>query len=172
MKLIPFVELRQVFNYDCGSCAVVCCLASYDINVREDFVIQVAGTSQEGTNTAGIIKVFDYFGLRTRSGKMTVRDLRHAIDRGFPTIITLQAYGDPKNYATGYEDGHYVVAIGYSRRRIYFEDPSAYQRTFLGDQELLSRWHDIDQDNEKVINWGCTILKKTTFRTNHCIHMD
>jgi hypothetical protein len=69
-------------------------------------------------------------------------------------MLVLQAYRTSSHqYENLQNDGHYVVAIGNEKRRIIFEDPSAYVRTWLADAELNERWHD-----HKLIRWGCTLL--------------
>jgi len=43
-----------------------------------------------------------------------------------PVILLLQAWKDEDDstpYAVDFDDGHYVVAIGYDQQYIYFEDP-------------------------------------------------
>ena len=88
---------------------------------------------------------------------MKVNDLRRGIDAGFPTLLTLQAYRESSRpYRELWGDGHWVVAIGYDRQRILFEDPSAFRRTWLADDELHQRWHDIDRGN-RIWQWGCTV---------------
>lgn len=73
-------------------------------------------------------------------------------------------------------DGHYVVAIGYDRRNIYFEDPYKFVRTYLSFEELEIRWHSIDE-GKKYLKWGMAVLgrkdgkKKGLFLTGP-IHMD
>jgi hypothetical protein len=147
-------------------------LAWCGIDVREDFVDRMAGTTEDGTEIAGMLRVLDYYGIETEAGTMTVPDLRRSIDIGRPTIITLQAYRDkPVLYADDWEDGHYVIAIGYDLRRIYFEDPSVYRRSWLSDIELADRWHDIDE-GKKVCNWGCVIKTKSRYKHNDSAHMD
>lgn len=173
MQTLSFPELRQIYNYDCGACAVCCVLAYYGLDVREEWVMQLAKTnSDEGTPINGIISVFDYFGFSTDHGTKDEGMLCNAIDNGFPTIITLQAYrSENKPYSECWNDGHYVVAIGYDRSKIYFEDPSSYKRTWLSRKELFERWHDVD-NGEKIYWWGCTVQGEPKYVANDATHMD
>ena len=172
MKTLNFPELRQIYNYDCGACAVCCILAYYGLDVREEGVMKFAGTTEKGTSVGGIIKTFEYYGFPIKHGTTTIKQLREAIDNKFPTIITIQAYrASYEPYSKCWDDGHYVVAIGYSDTRIYFEDPASYCRTWLSDLELEERWHDSD-DTGQALNWGCTVIGKPAYKRNTSIHMD
>ena len=103
---------------------------------------------------------------------MKVNDVRRAIDAGHPTLFTLQAYRESNRpYRELWDDGHWVVAIGHDKRRILFEDPSAFHRTWLADEELRQRWHDMDR-GRRIRQWGCTVLVKGRFIPGHHIHMD
>ena len=173
MKIIPYPETRQVFNYDCGASALVSVLVFAGLEEREDRIAVLAGTTKAGTSTGGILRVLRYYGLPYRSRqRMRADDLRQAIDDGHPTLVTLQAYRESNRpYRELWNDGHWVVAIGYDRHRIYYEDPSAFHRTWLADEELRQRWHDMDR-GKRIRQWGCTILVKGQFIPGRHIHMD
>ena len=173
MKIIPYPETRQVFNYDCGANALVSVLVFAGLEEREDRVALLAGTTKAGTDTEGIVRVLRYYGLPRRARQqMNVNDLRRAIDAGHPTLLTLQAYRESSRpYRELWDDGHWVVAIGHDKRRILFEDPSAFHRTWLADEELHQRWHDMDR-GKRIRQWGCTVLVKGQFLPGHHLHMD
>jgi ABC-type bacteriocin/lantibiotic exporter with double-glycine peptidase domain len=173
MKIIPYPETRQVFNYDCGANALVSVLVFAGLEEREDRVALLAGTTKAGTDTEGIVRVLRYYGLPRRARQqMNVNDLRRAIDAGHPTLLTLQAYRESSRpYRELWDDGHWVVAIGHDKRRILFEDPSAFHRTWLAEEELRQRWHDMDR-GKRIRQWGCTVLVKGQFLPGHHLHMD
>ena len=175
MKILDFPELRQTYVYDCGASALQSVLVWAGIPIREDEVVRLAGTDKEdGTSLASMRYVLDRFGmLYTAYENMPVENIRKTVDAGHPTIIMLQAYRDPPELAWGdcWDDGHYVVAIGYDEAGIIFEDPSAFTRTRLGDAELCERWHDIDA-GERIFHWGCTILSGGKFVPGAIAHMD
>ena len=173
MKIIEYPETRQVFNFDCGANALVSVLVFAGLEEREDRVAMLAGTTKAGTNTEGILRVLRYYGLPFRARqRMRADDLRRAIDAGHPTLVTLQAYRESNRpYRELWDDGHWVVAIGYDKHRIYYEDPSAFHRTWLADEELRQRWHDVDQ-GRRIHQWGCTVQVTGQYQHNHHIHMD
>ena len=171
-KILHYPETRQVYSFDCGANALVSFLVYAGIEEREDRVAALAGTTTNGTSTSGIISVLDYYGLPYRAKEhMTINDLKDAIDEGHPTLLTLQAYRESgKLYRLLWTEGHWVVNIGYGPKRKIFEDPASFHRTWLGDEELMQRWHD--KDKKKVIQWGCTLLVKGVYQPGFMAHMD
>ena len=166
MRIIEYPETRQTFCFDCGANLLVSALVFAGVEEREDRVALFARTTKAGTGTAGVLNTFNYFGLPFRARqRMRLADLRRGIDAGHPTLITLQAYRTSNRpYRELWDDGHWVAAIGYDRHRIYFEDPSAFHRTWLADEELRQRWHDLDR-GKRIWQWGCTLLVARTVST-------
>lgn len=85
----------------------------------------------------------------------------------------VQAWNENKktNWRKDWGDEHYVVAIGYDKTNIYFEDPYVLERTFLPFDELISRWHGV-VIGKKYINQGIAIYgKKPKFISKKIIHM-
>ena len=78
-----------------------------------------------------------------------------------PVICLIQAWTDRKgnNYAKDWDDGHYVVAVGYDPKNIYFMDPCTLGNyTFIPTDEFLQRWHDKDT-SEKLNHFALTLTK-------------
>ena len=171
--MLRFPELRQIYCYDCGACALTCILAYYGIDTREDCVMKLAGTSKNGTEIAGITQVLSFYGLKYVAGSIEIEAIKEALDSKQPILITLQAYkSSDLPYVRCWDDGHYVVAIGYDDTRIYFEDPSSFKRTWLSYSELRERWHDIDADGSKIHNWGCIVKGTPKYSSKDAVHMD
>ena len=63
MKIIEYPETRQVFNFDCGANALVSLLVFAGIEEREDRIALLAGTTKDGTDTTGVLRVLNYYGL-------------------------------------------------------------------------------------------------------------
>jgi len=175
MKTITLPQLRQTYSYDCGAKALQSILVYYGIKVREDHIIKSAGTSINGTSIQGIIKVANKHGLKTDSRQMTINDIKEYIKQNIPVILVLQAWTEKKkvNWEKDWIDGHYVVAIGYTKDKILFEDPSSFERTYLKYDELQKRWHDVDTDGKKYVHHGIAIFgKKPKFNRDEVVHMD
>lgn len=155
----------------------------YGFDVGEGEVMKIAKTTHAGTSFAGLKKVAEKFKIKYKQKIMTIEEIKKNIDRKRPVLIDLQAWNGKmirerwisskvKNWEDDWKDGHYVVAIGYSRNRIYFEDPSATTRTFLSNKELKKRWHDIDVGGKKYYNWGMIFYGKPKYNSECSIHMD
>ncbi len=174
MRILPYPETRQVYNFDCGANALVSVLVYAGVREREDRVAILACTSKDGTNTTDIVRVLRYYSIPHQASRnMRPNDLRRAIDAGHPTILTLQAYRNSNHpYPKLWNDGHWVVAIGHDENRIIFEDPASFSRTWLGDEELRQRWHDVDVGNRRVVGWGATVLVSGVYRPDALEHMD
>jgi predicted double-glycine peptidase len=174
MKILEFPELRQIYNYDCGACAATSVLAYYGFDVREEAVWGLADITKDGTDPSGILRVFEHFKLATIAYcGMDPNRIRQAIDRGYPVILDIQAWRDNDSieWATDWNDGHFVCAIGYDSARLIFEDPASYKRTWLTDGELLTRWRDKDVNGNEFVQWGCIVLGTPKFKAGameHC----
>lgn len=157
-----FPELRQIYEYDCGASALQSVLMYYGFDIREGQVMKLARTAKkEGTAPDNILKAAMKLGLKAKSiAPMSLDELFAFLDKGQPVIIALQAWSrKPKDYSNSWTDGHYVVAIGYDSRRVYFEDPAAINRTYLSHRELINRWHDCDS-KQQYYNLGIVISGK------------
>ena len=153
-KLISYPELRQTFNYDCGATSFQQLLVYYGYEIREDDLIKLLGTEspnieEHGTDISAIVKIAKKFGLTAVvKTEMTIEDLHSLINKDIPIILLGQAWrdSDKRNWKTDFKDGHYFTAIGYNDGFMFFEDPSSFVRTYLSNQELLDRWHDMSED--------------------------
>jgi ABC-type bacteriocin/lantibiotic exporter with double-glycine peptidase domain len=175
LKVLDFPSIRQTYKWDCGANVVQSLLEYYGIDRREDNTIKSVGTDQSGTSVIQIQKAFKKFGLNVYAGEMMVDDIKKYIDNKIPIIIPLQAWTNKKkvNWEENWTDGHYVVVIGYDQKKIYFEDPSSFNRTYLAYAELKKRWHDEGVDGKKYINWGIAVYgKKPVYNSRKIKHMD
>ncbi len=172
-KIKDFPNFRQFFIYDCGATAMQMVLAYYGFDLRIKKISEIIGTnSKTGTSIKGFKKVAKEFGLKFKSGKMTVKSLKKYIDKNIPVIILIQAWKkEVKNYENCWDSGHCVIPIAYDEDKIYFEDPASISITYLTKDELEKRWHDID-DNKKVKNIGIAFYgKKPMYNPHKAIHM-
>lgn len=82
---------------------------------------------------------------------MSIETLKEYIKNKIPVICLIQAWAKiSQDYTNEWKYGHYVIAIGYDKKNIYFMDPSipdAYG--YLRTEEFLHRWHDIS-NGEKL----------------------
>lgn len=167
--LIPVPLTRQGRDYTCGVACVQSLLryAGYAFDVREELLIEPLGaTPENGTPLSGIVGFLNQVRRPAEGGKesepvmraelrqnMTIADLTRHLDEGNPVVCLIQAWwadadGQANfgyNYADEWEDGHYVIAVGYDQERIYFMDPSlAGNYGYIPRSTLDTRWHDVD----------------------------
>jgi len=176
MKLLKFPQLQQSFDYDCGAKALQAVLAYYGIEVSEGSIMQQAKTNpKNGTEIKNIIKTAKKYCLKCKSKKMTIKEIKKFIDQGIPVILVLQAWTEKKkvDWKNDWIDGHYVVAIGYKKDQVLFEDPSSLTKVYLEYNELEKRWHDIGINGQKYYHYGIAIYgKKPETNINKIVHMD
>lgn len=176
MKILEFPNLRQAFDFDCGAVAVQSVLAYYGVDINEEKIIKMSGTNKKhGTLVQGILKTLKRLGLKTKAGKLTIDELKKYLDKCIPVILLVQAWPSKKNVdlKKSWKYGHYVVAIGYDKHKIYFADPLSIVRTYLTYDELFERWHDRDARGIKYINYGVVVLgAKRKYTLRRFVHMD
>ena len=174
MKILDFPSLRQTYNYDCGTKAIQAALAYFGLDVREDKIIKMTNTTKHGASIKSIIKVINLYQFKYKASQMRITDLKKYIDKNYPVIISLQAWTKKKrvNWKNNWSDGHYVVAIGYDKNKIYFADPSSIYKTYLTYKELEDRWHDKDVNGKKYINYGIAVFGRKKYSSKKFVHMD
>lgn len=171
-----FPSYRQSNNDTCGPAALQAILAYYGIDFKESFISKIAGTTSSGAPIEGLKRVAKAFGLKTKEGTMSIKDLRENIKKGIPTIIAIQAWAPPGvNIENEWRHGHFVVPIKYTKHRIYFADPSCAVRTYLTNTELERRWRDKDKYRGKwrrIDHFGISFFGlKFKFNLNNARHM-
>lgn len=166
-RIIELNNLRQTFDFDCGVKALQGVLAYYGVEERADGLIEQLNADPElGTSLASIIAVAESHGFEVQAGtNWTLEDLKHHLDNSRPVIVLLQAWADRhltlKEWRENYQDGHYVVVVGYDGPVLYFEDPASFHRIWLRENEFAARWHDMDPiTGEKLQRVGIVLLGK------------
>ena len=162
--LIHVPPVRQATAYTCGVAALQSLLAYYGDEFREGSLAgklkagPVHGTSYHRIERFAQARGYQVQVLRD----LSLADLESLLERRTPVLVLLQAWADRKtDYATDWDDGHYVVAIGYDSANIYFMDPSTIGcYTFVPVKEFLQRWHDTD-GKERLVHFGMVIGGKS-----------
>lgn len=169
-KILNFPDSRQGHDFSCGDAATQAVLYYYGIEKREDVLIEEMKTNPDlGTDIGAIVKYLNKHDLRAEYRKgMTVQDLRDNVDKGWPTILMIQAWFDeyPPDLKTlaGLDNGHYVVVIGYLPGMFVFDDPSLLSnRGFIPVEELEQRWHGVTDDGEWGDHFGIVVKGKPAF---------
>lgn len=144
---IDLPSVRQTKNYTCGAGALKSIAQHYGIDMPEKDMAKILKTNpDDGTDPIDLKRVGKQLGLNVKEHfNMPLNLLKKYLDEEKPVICAIQAYGKPKDYKED-KNGHYVIAIGYDKDYIYFEDPSIKgKRGHLKNDEFLKRWHDYDE---------------------------
>lgn len=160
---LPFVH--QTHNYDCGAAALRAVAHYYGAGPDDegDF-IKICNTSKKhGTDPTDIEAAAKKIGLRVRRIEgMSVDRLKGFLDDGKPVICAIQAYGEDEEDYDELKSGHYVVAIGYDEKYIFFEDPSVKSKPSRGHipvDEFVERWVDVDRKKRVYDQLGIVVWK-------------
>lgn len=174
MQILQLPNLRQTYDYDCGPTALQSVLGYYGMEIRKEHVIEHAKTSDEGTSVEGLLDTAKKYGLTTEAREMTLEDIKNYIDKKIPVLLVLQAWAEREviDWKTNWEDGHYVVAIGYTDNTVIFEDPASIYLTYLSYPELEQRWHD-RVHGKKYEHFGIAFTgKEPSFDREKMVHLD
>jgi len=160
IKLLDFPYLRQSTSYTCGVVATQTILEYYGIEYNESELAKKLETNKDGTYIDNVIDIFHKNKLKTKSiENMSIDEIKEYLDQDIPVLLMIQAYKDKPNYKNEWNYGHDLVAIGYTKNKILFSDPSQFTTTFLSNKELLVRWHE-KEDEKKYINFGLAVYGK------------
>src|ERR1035438_2397095 len=167
LNILDFpIQDRQSTPFTCGADCVQKVMEYYGEDYREmDLARILKSDPEEGTYVKNIVEFFHQQGLKAVvRQKMTISELIYQINRNIPVIIMLQAWGSQenfkKNYRDDWDDGHFVVVIGYTTDSILISDPALFNVGYIPKLELKGRWHDTDEGNTKTFQLGISVYGK------------
>lgn len=158
--------IRQTFDFDCGAAALQVVMEYYGVEMRGDELRKELKTDKDGTDYVNMIALAEKQGFKVFASEgVSLEQLKHFIDDGYPVIVLVQAWAEKymtfKEWESDYDNGHYVVVIGYQDNIIVFEDPASPRRTWLTEEEFLARWHDVDpRTDRKLENFAMVLTGK------------
>lgn len=166
---VPVPDTNQETDSTCGASALLAVCLYFQTGPKEERrVVQAMRMSlRDGSDPEDVRRGALHGGLTYHEVQpMSQQRLKQFLDVGKPVLVMLQAWADePVNYADDWNDGHWVVAIGYDNTGFYFEDPSiARRRGFLSYEELAIRWHDVGKYGQHVPQYGIALWKPGTRR--------
>lgn len=108
-KILPdFPRSIQLNSYSCGSRSVFVILKYFNKRCTYESIERQLSTDEDGTSPSDIKRVFKKYGLKvTTKAKMTIRDLKNAINKCSPVLISICS------------DEHYIVIFGFNRTHIF-----------------------------------------------------
>ncbi len=162
-KVLDFPNTRQAYDYSCGSGAVQAVMAYYGKDFGESELIDLLKTDRtNGTLVKDIKAVFNSEGLQVDAREhMTLKELFSYVDRKIPVIVLIQAWGREADFSSHYkdmwDDGHFVVVIGYTSKKIICSDPALFKKGYIPIPEFMDRWHDFDEGVTKTYQFGIAV---------------
>lgn len=165
---VPVPDTTQQTDFTCGASALQAVCRYYGVGPEdEDQFRKDMKMSRSGSDPEHIIRGAKKYGLQVKwFHRMTIGTLKRYLGQRKPVVMMLQAWGRHRNgrkrrtYKGIWNDGHWVVAIGYDKEGVFFEDPSLQAiRGYLSFSELDERWHDIGPGNGHMEHYGVVIWK-------------
>ena len=169
---IPVPDVTQQTDYSCGASCLEAICKYFGVGKSEEwqYVRGLRMDHRVGAHPDQISQLARSYRLRVQPyPKMEFNELRKELDLRHPVMLMIQAYGRQRvgkrrltrwrrNYTPDWNDGHWVVAIGYDRDGVFFEDPSLEAvRGWLSFEELCSRWHDTGPHGRHLPRYGLAI---------------
>lgn len=176
--LLRFPETRQSTNFSCGASSVQAVMYYYGKNIREDNLIKYMNVKPTSIEHSGVRPqdMVDFLVKQNLQAKLhegaDLALLKRFIDKDIPVIVAIQAWDDRNPgvefYKTSYQNGHYVVVIGYGPEVVVFDDPSVLSNhAYLSNEEFIDRWHDADSTGQRYNHLAIPVYgKKPVFKPN------
>lgn len=154
-------NVKQQKDHTCGVAALRSILLYYGIKKTESEIAKLAGTTEDGTDTEALVRVARLYKLKTKvKHNMDLHELKEWLDKKRAVVVCMQARGDEKEQKK-LELGHYMIAIGYDEKHIYFEDPYQVKgyRGRIPTKEFMKRWKDATTEGVIRFRWGLAVWK-------------
>ncbi len=147
--VLDLPQKRQHTQFTCGPVALSMVLAGFGVMSTERGLARLMrATPKDGVLPATIAMAAQKYGLKASvvSG-LTLKQLEKHIKARRPVIVAIQSWAPkPVNYATNWEDGHYVVVVGIDSQNVQVRDPSTSSLRTLSRESFIRRWHDYSGD--------------------------
>jgi len=169
---IPVPDVTQQTEYSCGAASLEAICKYYGVGKDDEweFVKDLRMDTRVGSHPFQIIRLAKKYGLSVHPyEKMSMAQLIRELKWRHPVMLMIQAYGKEKkgkgkhkrwrkDYTPAWNNGHWVVAIGFDKSGVYFEDPSMEaMRGWLSYEELKCRWHDTGPHGRHLPQFGLAI---------------
>lgn len=155
-RILNFPRVQQPNSDSCGQACISMILQYFGLREKVGDLEKLPQSKKDknGLEPESIIEILKKFKVKASIKRdLSFEDIKELINNKRPIIIELQAYTEKEeDLVNSSENGHYIVAIGYTLDYLIFADPSSFFKTCLKFEELLPRWHDIDngKKNEKL----------------------
>lgn len=156
----------QKYNFDCGVAATITILKNLGFkNVRYAKVAKELGVTREGVAPAEIVDYFRKFSnlkLKVKTGS-DINDLKKELKAGSLCMIAYQSWGKPEE-VKALECGHYSVAVGIDKGKVYLLDPTAYKDwgngigwRVMNLTDFKNKWVDKEYSGNIIKGWMLSV---------------
>jgi ABC-type bacteriocin/lantibiotic exporter with double-glycine peptidase domain len=160
LALIRVPRTRQARDYTCGAAVTQSILGYWGEDMNEgEVAVAIHSDPEVGTPPHTMITFLESKGFTVREHHgMSLADLERLLDAKKPVMLLIQAWPGAEakahDWKNDWDDGHWVVAVGYDAANVYFMDPSTLGNyTYIKKPEFLDRWHDTDPPI-KYVHYG------------------
>jgi predicted double-glycine peptidase len=167
---IPVPNIRAQTPFTCGAAVLlaVCRFFGRGPEAESECVAvlrQHGFSARVGVHPRQMERAARTFGLEANILRdMDRHTLLDAIKRRIPVLLTLQAWAEgakevsERTYATTWDSGHWVIAIGFDKNGIVLEDPwLEASRGYLSFESLAARWHDTEEKGRHYFRTGVLV---------------
>jgi|GEM_PF-3243054 predicted double-glycine peptidase len=132
-KILYIPDVLQYSDFGCGDMCAQAVMAYYGTDINEIKLLKKLKTRKTiGTGTEHIIEFFEKKKFKVEARSMYIDDLISFINKEIPVIILAQAWKNSKvRYQRTKAFGHYMIAIGYDDKNIYFEDTAIFGKGYI-----------------------------------------
>ena len=192
----PYYHSRRILNlpitiqeqsFSCGPASLLSVLRYFkSYTGNEAGLYNLAGTTEtDGTSPNGLAAAAEKLGYISKVREnLKWDDLNQLLREEKLVILDIEAWVDNNppnwNWATDWEDGHWVVLAGIDNENVYLMDPSLSEDKkhlvygYIPKHEFLTRWHDYEiingkrreYNNSAVVMWP----KHSRFFTKTLVH--
>jgi predicted double-glycine peptidase len=168
---VPVPDATQQKDYSCGAVCLQSVAKYYGVGPDDEweFIRDMRFDHRVGSHPDQVIRAAKKYGLRWKEYfPGTVAAVKSEVRRGHPVLLMIQAWGDRPGteYIKDWKDGHWVIAIGYDPKVIFFEDPSlAAVRGYLHNRELLARWRDTARHGRQMPRYAVALWRPRARRS-------
>lgn len=166
--MISMPRGTQSYSYDCGAKVLQLVMAYYGVEVPYYRLLRsVKEHKRYGLPEGKLAKMAKRrgFNVVARNG-FTLDEVKKHVNKNRPVIVLLQGWGEPDtDWKTTNEYSHYSIIVGFEKRKVWFNDPLSFKKTWLYEKEFLERWHTEDNSNYAMV------IYKRRWKNNGFEHM-
>jgi hypothetical protein len=163
---VPVPDIAHLIDSRSGVAALMSVCRYYGVGPEDDLdFARDLSLDHDWPDPERLVAAAVRYGLSASARcPMSTGELKGYLDERKPVVMLGQAWGEEENetprasYLDVWEDDHYLVAIGYDRTGVIFEDPSLQGvRGFLSWEELERRWHARGPNGAEWRRFGAAI---------------